>query len=136
METKLPAKAVELLRKPVLGHIATVMRDGSPQVTPVWVDTDGQYILVNTAEGRVKARNLKRNPRVALSVVDPSSPMAGSLVVRGTVVETTKDITKDHISFLAHKYTGVERYTSRSPGEVRVILKIRVDSISGGVTRG
>ena len=134
METKLPAKAVELLRKPVLAHIATVMRDGSPQVTPVWVDTDGQYILVNTAEGRVKTRNVKRNPHVALSAVDPASPLAGSLMVRGTVVEITTDGADDHISFLARKYTGAERYSNRS-GEVRVILKIRPDSVSGGVTR-
>ena len=134
METKLPAKAVELLRKPVLAHIATVMRDGSPQVTPVWVDTDGQYILVNTAEGRVKTRNVKRNPHVALSAVDPASPLAGSLMVRGTVVEITTAGADDHISFLARKYTGAERYNNRR-GEVRVILKIRPDSVSGGVTR-
>ena len=134
METKLPTKAVELLRKPVLAHIATIMRDGSPQVTPVWVDTDGQYILVNTAEGRVKTRNVKRNPHVALSAVDPASPLAGSLMVRGTVVEITTDGADDHISFLARKYTGAERYSNRS-GEVRVILKIRPDSVSGGVTR-
>ncbi len=134
METKLPAKAVELLRKPVLAHIATVMRDGSPQVTPVWVDTDGQQILVNTAEGRVKTRNLKRNPHVAISMTDPASPQAGSLMVRGTVVEITTDGAEDHISFLARKYTGAERYNNRR-AEVRVILRIRPDSISGGVTR-
>ncbi|MSQ21866.1 MAG: PPOX class F420-dependent oxidoreductase [Dehalococcoidia bacterium] len=135
METKLPAKAVELLRKPVLAHIATVMQDGSPQVTPVWVDTDGEYILINTAEGRVKTRNVKRNPRVAVSMTDPESPWAGSLWARGTVVEITTAGANDHISFLAKKYTGAERYNFR-PGEVRVILKIRPDSISGGVTRG
>jgi PPOX class probable F420-dependent enzyme len=134
METKLPARAVELLRKPVLAHIATVMRDGSPQVTPVWVDTDGDYILVNTAEGRVKTRNLKRNHHVALSITDPTSPLASSLIVRGTVVEIITEGADEHISFLARKYTGAERHSNRR-AEVRVILRIRPDSVSGGVTQ-
>ena len=84
---KLPDSAVELLQQPFLAHVGTSMPDGSPQVTPVWVDTDGEHILINTAEGRTKTRNVRRNPNVAVSVVDPENPLAGALQVRGTVVE-------------------------------------------------
>lgn len=135
MSSELPPQALELLRKPVLAHVATVMKDGSPQVTPVWVDTDGERILINSAEGRIKVRNMRRNPHVAVSVVDPANSYRGSLWVRGTVVEITAQGADDHIDRLALKYTG-GRYKNRRPGEGRLTIKIRPDRVGGGIMRG
>ena len=134
VEARLSEKVVQLLDKPVLGYIATLMKDGSPQVTPVWVDTDGEYILVNTSEGRIKARNLRRNPHVAISMADPSDPFMGSLYVRDKAVEITAEGADDHIDRLAKKYTEAEKYPNRQPGEVRLIVKIKPERISRGVT--
>lgn len=132
--TELNEKAQQLLKKPLIAHLATVMPDGTPQVTPTWVDTDGQNVLVNTAEGRIKTRNVRRMPKVALSVVDPADPFMGSLQVRGEVVEVTTKGADEHIDALAGRYTGADRYQNRLPGEVRVIIKIRPLRVSGGVT--
>ena len=93
---KLSEKAVRLLEKPILAHVATVMRDGTPHVTPVWVDTDGENLVINTSEGRTKVRNMRRNPNVAISVVDPGDPFMGSLQVWGRVTEITTDGADDH----------------------------------------
>ena len=134
MATKLPDKAVQLLNKPALAHIVTLMKDGSPQVTPVWVSTDGEYILVNTAEGRLKTRNVRRNPRVALSVVDPADSYV-TLQVRGKVVEVTTAGADVHIDRLAKKYLGKDTYPWRSPQEVRLILKIKPERIGGSVAQ-
>ena len=128
----LPESVVELLQQPFLAHVSTVMPDGSPQVTPMWVDTDGEHILVNTADGRTKTRNVRRDPRVAVSVVDPANPLAGAVQVRGTVTEITAEGADDHIDALAHKYTG-----SAFGAKVdRLIFKIRPDSMTGGVLGG
>jgi len=135
-ETVLPEKAVKLLRKPVFGHVASLMPDGSPQVTPVWVDTDGVHVLINTSQDRVKAKNLRRDPRVALSVVDFTDPYMGSLQVRGRVVDVTTQGADQHIDFLARKYTGAERYQRRRPDEVRVVIKIKPEKLSGGILWG
>ncbi len=132
-EVKLSPKAIELLQKPFIAHIATVMRDGTPQVTPVWVDTDGEHVIINTAEGRLKTKNLRRNPSVALSVADPQSNQRGALQVRGRVVEITTAGANDHINKLSMKYGG-RPYNFRL-GEVRVIVKIKPEKISGGITR-
>ncbi len=134
MATKLPDKAVQLLNKPALAHVVTLMRDGSPQVTPVWVDTDGEYILVNTAEGRLKTRNVQRNPRVALSVVDPADSYV-TLQVRGTVVEVTTTGADAHIDTLARKYLGKDAYPFRRKDEVRLILKIKPEKVGGSVAQ-
>lgn len=111
-------------------HLATVMPDGTPQVTPVWVDFDGTHVLVNTAEGRQKVRNLDRNPHVALSVMNHENPYQ-YVQVRGTVVEKTHEGADAHIDKLAKKYLGADSYPFRAPGEVRVIYKIRPDSVQG-----
>jgi len=134
MATKLPDKAVQLLNKPALAHIVTLMKDGSPQVTPVWVSTDGEYILVNTAEGRLKTRNVRRNPRVALSVVDPADSYV-TLQVRGKVAEVTTTGADAHIDRLAKKYLGKDTYPWRSPQEVRLILKIKPERVGGSVAQ-
>ena len=134
MATKLPDKAVQLLNKPALAHIVTLMKDGSPQVTPVWGSTDGEYILVNTAEGRLKTRNVRRNPRVALSVVDPADSYV-TLQVRGKVAEVTTTGADAHIDRLAKKYLGKDTYPWRSPQEVRLILKIKPERVGGSVAQ-
>ena len=134
MATKLPDKAVQLLNKPALAHIVTLMKDGSPQVTPVWMSTDGEYVLVNTAEGRLKARNVRRNPRVALSVVDPADSYV-TLQVRGTVVDITTAGADAHIDRLAKKYLGKDTYPWRRPEEVRLILKIKPEKVGGSVAQ-
>jgi len=110
-------------------HLATVFADGSPQVTPVWVDVDGKYILVNTAVGRVKEVNVKKNPKVALSLSDPANPY-DFLQVRGKVVEQiTGQVAEDHIDKLNMKYHGKPKY-NHVPGEHRVILKILPEKVS------
>ena len=99
------------------------MPDGSPQATVVWIDTDGEHVVFNTAEGRLKTENLKRNPRVAVAVFNAENPYQ-QLNVRGRVVEMTHDGAIDHINKLAKKYLGEDKYPYSQPGEVRVIYKI------------
>jgi len=111
-----------------LVYVATLMRDGSPQVTPTWVDVEGDIILVNTAEGRVKQRNLSRDPRVAISVVDHSNPYE-MVTIRGRVVEQTNNGADEHLNKLAKKYLGLDEYPFRRAGEKRVILKIQPQRI-------
>ena len=116
------------MREPVIGFVATVMPDGSPQVTPVWVDTDGENVIFNTARGRVKDMNLKRDPRIAISLVDPNAADERALAVRG-VAEMTEEGAKEHIDKLAKKYHGFDEYPWLEPGEQRVIVTIRAKSI-------
>jgi PPOX class probable F420-dependent enzyme len=106
------------------------MPDGSPQVTPVWVDFDGKFILVNTAEGRRKPRNIRRDPRVALDVTSREDPYR-MVTVRGRVVELANEGADEHIDKLAKKYLGQDRYPFRQPGERRVILKIEPEHVAG-----
>jgi PPOX class probable F420-dependent enzyme len=124
----IPASHRDLFDKKAFAHIATVGADGAPQVTPVWIDYDGTHVRFNTARGRVKTRNLERNPRVALSVQDPDNPYR-YLQVRGRVTEMTEKGADAHIDALAKKYTGQERYANRKPGEVRVTVKITPEKI-------
>ncbi len=113
----------KLLEGRNFAHLSTVMADGSPQVSAVWVDYDGKHILVNTAEGRQKPLNLRRDPRVAISIVDHEKPYV-SATIRGRVVELTHDGADAHIDKMAKKYLGQETYPFRAPGEQRLILKI------------
>src|SRR6266571_3110579 len=101
----LSADQVQLLREPHLAFVATVNPDGSPQVTPVWVDTDGEAILFNTARGRIKCRNLERDCRVAITVADAAQPQTRTLVARGKA-EIVDEGALAHIDFLSHKYEG------------------------------
>jgi len=119
-----------LLEKKAFAHLATVGPDGSPQVTPVWVDYDGTHVRFNTAKGRVKARNLERNPRVALSIQDPDNPYS-YVQVRGRIVEATERGADAHIDALAKKYLGQDKYPYRQPGEVRVMYKILPERVGG-----
>jgi PPOX class probable F420-dependent enzyme len=113
-----------------LAHLGTAMPSGAPQVTPVWFDYDGRFFLVNSARGRVKDRNMRRNPAVALSIVDPGNPYR-YVSVRGRVVEITEREGDAHIDRLAKKYLGKDRYPYRRPGEVRVIYKIAPERVGG-----
>jgi PPOX class probable F420-dependent enzyme len=118
----------ELFTKKAFAHVATVGRDGGPQVTPVWIDYDGTHIRFNTARGRVKDKNLQRNPKVALSVQDPDNPYR-YIQVRGRVVDMSENGADQHIDALAKKYTGQDRYAHRRPGEVRVTVKILPEKV-------
>src|SRR5215213_472536 len=120
----IPSSHADLLgQKPAFAQLATLNADGSPQVTPVWVDFDGTNILVNTAKGRMKARNLEREPRVALSITDPENPYR-YLGIQGRVTGITEAGADAHIDKMAKKYMGKDKYPLRQPGEVRVIYKI------------
>ncbi len=125
----IPDNYRDLLDKQVFAHLGTLMPDGSPQVTPVWVDYDGSHILVNSAKGRVKDRNMRRNKKVALSLADPENPYR-HMAVQGEVVDITEQGADAHIDSLAKKYLGKDKYPFRQPGEVRVIYKIRPDKVS------
>ncbi|MFG2099493.1 PPOX class F420-dependent oxidoreductase [Micromonospora echinaurantiaca] len=111
-----------LLAEPQLAHVATVEADGSPHVTPVWVDTDGEHILFNTAKGRVKYENIRRNPEVAVSVADKANDFR-TLWVKGTA-ELVEEGADEHIDRMAQKYLGQDRYPFRRAGEERVIVRI------------
>jgi PPOX class probable F420-dependent enzyme len=108
--------------------VSTLMEDGTPQITPTWVDLeeqDGGHILVNTAVGRVKQKNVSQNPNIALAIIDQNNPY-DMVSVRGKVVEQVEgDAAEQHIDKLAKKYLGKDKYPGRSPGERRIILKIK-----------
>ncbi|MDD5468466.1 MAG: PPOX class F420-dependent oxidoreductase [Anaerolineales bacterium] len=119
---KIPPEYTDLLEKRAYAYLATLMPDGSPQITPVWVDFDGEYLRVNSAVGRQKDRNIRRDSRVALVIQDPDSPYR-YLQIRGRVVMITEEGANEHIDSLARKYTGAN-YADRQPEQVRVIYKI------------
>jgi PPOX class probable F420-dependent enzyme len=119
----------KLLLEPAYCQLATVMPDGSPQVTQVWVDTDGEHILINTAEGRQKERNVRRDPRVAVNVVDPANAWRIAMV-RGRVVDVTTAGADQLIDQLAKKYLNEDTYPFRRPEEVRITLKILPEKIN------
>ena len=126
----IPDNYRDLFTKKAFAHLATVGADGSPQVTPVWCDLDGAHVRINTARGRVKDKNLKRNPRVALSIQDPENPYR-YVQVRGRVTDMTEQGADDHIDALAKKYLGKDTYPGRKAGEVRVIVTIQPDRVQG-----
>jgi PPOX class probable F420-dependent enzyme len=117
------------LRKPVFVHLTTLMPDGSPQSSPVWVDIDGEDLVINSAQGRVKDKNMRRDPRVSVSVTDPDNPYK-ALMVRGRVVNITTQGADAHIDSMAKKYLGKDKYPFGRPGDVRVLYRIAPDSVS------
>jgi PPOX class probable F420-dependent enzyme len=120
----------KLIQEPNLAHVATLMKDGSPQVTPVWVDCDDTHILINTAEGRQKPRNLGRDPRIALSIAAQSDQQM-YIQIRGRVVEITSEGAFEHITTLARKYRGPDYVYPERPGETRIIIRIEPEHVSG-----
>jgi PPOX class probable F420-dependent enzyme len=119
----IPATHLDLFSKKAFAHLATLMADGTPQTTPVWIDYDGKHVVINTAEGRQKDKNMRRDGHVALSITDPDNPYR-YLEVRGTVAERTHAGADQHIDRMAKKYLGQDKYPYRQPGEVRVIYKV------------
>lgn len=128
-EKVIPDSHIDLFKKKAFAHLATLMPGGQPQVTPVWVDYDGHNVLINTAEGRQKDKNLRRDGRVALSIIDPDNPYR-YLEVRGQVAERTHEGADNHIDAMAKKYLGQDKYPYRQPGEVRVIYKVKPERIT------
>jgi PPOX class probable F420-dependent enzyme len=116
--------------KKAFANLATLMHDGSPQVTPVWFDRKDGKFRVNTARGRVKARNMTDGAHVALAIMDPDNAYR-YVQVRGTVSRITEDGADAHIDSLTKKYIGQDKYPFRQPGEVRVIYEITPKSVSG-----
>ena len=112
-----------LEQKKAFAHLATIMRDGSPQVTPVWFDYTGGMIRVNTAKGRVKARNLREGAPVALSIMDPDNAYR-YIQIRGRVKRGVEAGADQHIDSLAKKYLGKDKYPFGQPGEIRVMYEI------------
>jgi PPOX class probable F420-dependent enzyme len=119
----IPDKYLDLFQKRAFANLATLMPDGTPQVTPVWVDYDGTHVLVNSARGRQKDKNMQRNAAVSMSILDPDNPYR-YLEVRGTVADITEQGADDHIDKMAKKYMGKDKYPYRRPGEQRVLFKI------------
>lgn len=126
----LPDALLDLLRRPSSCFLTTLMPDGSPQVTLVWVDTDGTNILVNTVRGHQKARNVERDPRVALAVSDPATP-ARYVAVRGRVTDVTTEGAAEHIERLAQRYLGTPYPWFGGRDQVRLLLTIEADRITG-----
>jgi len=116
--------------KKAFAHLATVMPDGTPQVTPVWFDHVDGAIRVNSARGRVKDRNMKEGAAVALSILDPDNPYR-YLQIRGRVRKVTETGAAAHIDALAKKYLGQDKYPYHRPGDVRVIYEIEPRAVSG-----
>ena len=129
MSQVIPDKYRDLFTKRAFASLATLMPDASPQVTPVWVDLEGDLVLVNTAKGRQKDKNMRRDSRVALAIIDPDNPYR-YLEIRGRIAEITEDGADAHIDKMAKKYLGVDKYPYRQPTETRVIFKIRAERVS------
>lgn len=109
--------------------LATLMKDGSPQLTPIWFNTDGEFILINSAKGRVKDKNMRRDRRVAITILDPKDPYR-YIQICGKVIEITTEGARQHIDALAKKYRGLEKYPSQSKDEIRVSYKILPEKIT------
>ena len=131
MADVLSEKARALISRPVLASLATLNPDGSPQITPLWVGLDGDDVMFNTAQGRKKARNLERDARVAVTVIDPDDQY-NVVALRGTVIDVTTDGADADIDALAKKYLGVDTYPMRSEDEVRIRVRVRTDHIAMG----
>jgi len=130
VSNRIPESYRDLLRDDVktFAFLATTMPDGSPQVTPLWFDFDGEIVCVNTARGRTKDRNMAARPKVALAIMDPSNPYR-YVQIRGTVVESREQGAEEHIRRLSQKYRGTAEFAIPS-GQIRVTLRIRPDRVS------
>lgn len=126
---RIPDSHLDILHKKSFAHLATLMPDGSPQNSPVWVDYRDGQILINSALGRRKDKNIDSDRRVAISVTDPDNPYRG-LMIRGRVTDITTKGADEHIDAMAKKYLGQERYPFRQPGEQRVLYFIEPESVS------
>ena len=124
----IPEKYRDLFNKRAFASLATRMSNGDVQVTPVWVDVENGTVIFNSARGRVKDKNVRRDPRVTLTLMDPDNPYR-YLEVRGRVVDITEKGADQHIDKLAKKYLGVDKYPYRQPGEVRVLYRVKPEHV-------
>ena len=125
---QLPDRVLDLLRHRGITYLATLMPDGSPQLTQTWVDTDGEFVIINTVEGHQKLRNIRRDPRVAVTVADPDDP-SNFVQLRGQVVRETTEGAVEHIDLISERYTGSPYPWYGGRDQVRVMLYIRVDKV-------
>ena len=121
-------KAIKLLKEKNLVFLATIMKDGSPQVSPVWADFEDDHIMINTAEGRIKHTNVLRDPRVAISIVGKNNPL-DMTAIRGVVEKIIPDYDYLHANKLTKKYLGLDKYPFRRDGEKRIIFKIKPEKV-------
>lgn len=126
----IPESHIDLLQDEVraYAYLSTVMGDGTPQVTPVWFNTNEDLILINSAKGRVKDRNMRQRSFIAVVIQDPNNPFR-YMQVRGRIVEITEKGARQHINTLSEKYTGKAEYTLNDPNEVRVIYMLRAEKV-------
>jgi PPOX class probable F420-dependent enzyme len=129
MADVLSEKARALIARPVLASLATLNADGSPQITPLWIDLDGDDVVFNTSQSRKKARNLERDGRVAVTVIDPDDAY-NVVAFRGTVTEITTDGADAQIDAMAKKYLGVDSFPGRREGDARIRIVVRTDHIA------
>jgi len=127
----LTTEQIALLKETHLAQLVTLMADGSPQISPVWVDTDGTDVLINSALDRVKTNNIERDSRVAVGVYDPANSYSRVVNIRGRVTAMTEEGADAHIDMLAKKYTGADSYGGRNPAETRVIIRIAPENVTG-----
>ena len=126
---KIMEPVTKIIKKKSFAFLGTLMKDGSPHVSPVWIDiTDNNIILINTAKGRIKQKNVSRDPRVSISLTDDENPYS-MVTIRGQVIEQTSDGADEHIDKLAKKYLNTDRYPGHSPDMKRIILKIRPEKV-------
>lgn len=129
MAEHIPEGALDLFEKPALANLATVMPDGMPHVTPVWVDYDGTHILMTTVRGRRKERNMRQRPQVGLTIIDPANPWHW-LSIRGRVIAAVEEGADDHLKRLSKKYTGSDDTAAFCrPGQVWVVYRIEPDRV-------
>lgn len=122
-DAKIPESHAHILESKALLHLALTLKDGTPHVSPIWFDTEGDLIRINSARGRLKDRVMRVRPAVAVSIVDPGNPFC-YVGIRGKVVEITEEGAASHIDGLAKKYLGHDTYRNHQPGVARVIYKI------------
>jgi len=127
---ELTQDVLDLLRRPSTCYIATTMADGSPQLTQTWVDTDGEHVIINSVQGFLKVKNIERDPRVAVAIADPDNAFR-YFQIRGQVVEMTTEGGADHIEMMSQKYTGGPYAWYGGRDQVRVIITIEAEKISG-----
>ena len=125
----LPPLAKELLEGNNFATISTLMPDGSPQSSLIWIDTDGELLIFNTAEGRLKPRNMRRDPRVAITISKADNPYQIAMM-QCHVIEITEEGADAHVNEMTKKYLGIDEYPYRAPGEKRLIVRIRPDKVA------
>jgi PPOX class probable F420-dependent enzyme len=130
MSQSIPDEFRDLLAKRAFASLGTLRSDGSPQVTPVWCDSDGDFVVINTARGRHQDKNIRQDSRVAVIITDPGNPYR-YLEIRGRAVEVPEAHADEHLDRMAKKYLGIETYNYKQAGEVRVIYKIQAERVNG-----